>query len=591
MPPIGRYREIRDVLPHAAAAGGRLVSVSAPGVSPTRQTGRGPFANPLMRYGRATRLHFALTVILGSAAAALVVAQAWLIAWIVSGAFVEHRELAQLRGPVTLLLAVVVGRASVAWYTEVAASRTAAGVKSQLRHALVDRVAAGGPTVLQGHQRGDLAVLATRGIDALDGYYSRYVPQLVLAVIVPTAVLLVVAGQDWISAAIILVTLPLIPLFMVLIGLATRLHTDRRLRALQLLSGHFLDVVAGLTTLKVFGRSKAQVTTIRAVTDAYRRTTMTTLRIAFLSSLVLELLASVAVALVAVSVGLRLLHGHLDLRTSLLILVLAPEAYLPLRLVGTHFHASAEGMSAATQVFDVLDTPLPEPGTGRDLPDVAASTLAVANLSVTYPGTDRPALDRCSLTVAPGETVAITGPSGCGKSTLLAVLLGFVAPNAGAVSIGDVDLATVEPDIWRGHLAWLPQRPHLFAGSIAENVRLGRPEATDDEVRAALADAGLAPLLARSPQGIDTTLGERGSGVSVGERQRIALARAFLRDVPLLLLDEPTANLDGDSEAEVVEAIRRLARGRTVVLVAHRPALVGLADRVVALATTGVVSA
>jgi len=549
----------------------------------------GPVDPRLLHHGRAARGYLALSVVLGAATAVLVVARAWLLAEIVVGAAADGKDLGQLRVPLVALLVVVALRAGIAWYSDVAADRCSARVKSQLRAALAERVAADAPSALGGRRTGELVTLTTRGVDALDGYFSRYLPQLVLAVIVPLTVLAVVAAQDWLSAVIIAVTLPLIPVFMVLIGTATRSHTDRQLRTLQRLSGHFLDVVAGLPTLKVFGRSKAQVETIRAVTDRYRRATMSTLRLAFLSALVLELLASVAVALVAVSIGLRLLHGDVGFQTALLVLILAPEAYLPLRAVGTHFHASAEGLSAAEQVFEVLERPVPPRGQRADAPDPSRAPLVIDDLRVDHPGRDQPALDGFRLELAPGEIVALTGPSGCGKSTLLSVLLGFVVPTSGTVRVGGVDLAEVDPEAWRRRLAWVPQRPYLFASSIDANIRLGRPSATAAEVDAAVAAAGLGPVVAGLPDGLATVLGERGVGLSAGERQRVALARAFLRDAPLLLLDEPTASLDGDVEAEVLAAVRRLAAGRTVLLVAHRPALAALADRVVAMDHAGVV--
>jgi ABC-type transport system involved in cytochrome bd biosynthesis fused ATPase/permease subunit len=310
--------------------------------------------------------------------------------------------------------------------------------------------------------------------------------------------------------------------------------------------------------------------------------------VTFLSSLVLELLASLSVALIAVAIGLRLLNGHIDLRSALFVLVLAPEAYLPLRQLGADYHASAEGLSAADQIFDVLDRAIPPRGADLDLPDPATSPLVIDGLGVTYPDRDRPALDDLSLIVEPGEMLAIAGPSGCGKSTLLAVLLGFVGPDSGTVRIGDVDLATIDADAWRRRIAWMPQRPHLFASSVADNIRLGTPGASGAEVERAAAAAGLGELLARLPDGLNTVLGQDGAGLSAGERQRVALARAFIRDAPILLLDEPTANLDGHTEAEVVQAVHRLAAGRTVILVAHRPALLALADRVVDLAMSEV---
>ncbi len=557
----------------------------------------------LLRYARATRTFLYVSVGLGMISALLIVAQAWLLADVVAGAFRHGRDLAQLRTPLSVLLCVVVARAAVAWGAELAASRASARAKSQLRGALLERVAELGADSSREERTGALAVLATRGVDALDGWFSLYLPQLFLAVIVPVVVLAVVLFEDWISAAIIAFTIPLIPLFMALVGATTRERMDRQLRALERLGGHFLDVVAGLPTLKVFGRAKAQTAAIREVTERYRRTALSTLRVTFLSSLILELVATVSVALVAVAIGLRLMAGHLDLRTALFVLVLAPEAYLPLRQLGANYHASAEGVAAAEQVFAVLERPpvprgtsadvpdlygtsadVPDRGASPDVPDPAVADLTVEGLRVAYPGRAVPALDGVSLTVHAGEVLALAGPSGCGKSTLLGVLLGLVAPQGGSVRVGGCDLAELDPDAWRARLAWVPQRPHLFAASVAENVRLGRPGASAEEVRAAVCAAGLDGVVADLPEGLETQLGERGAGLSAGERQRVALARAFLRDAPLLLLDEPTANLDGRTEREVLEAVRRLSRGRTVVLVAHRPALLALADRVLSLA-------
>jgi ATP-binding cassette subfamily C protein CydCD len=546
----------------------------------------------LLRYARETRTFLLVSVGLGVLSALLILAQAWLLADVVAGAFRHGRDLAQLQRPLAVLLGVVLARATVAWAAELAASRCSARAKSQLRGALLERAATLGLDGSRGGRTGELAILATRGIDALDGYFSLYLPQLLLAVIVPLVLLAVVLFKDWISAAILAATIPLIPLFMALVGATTRERMDRQLHTLQRLAGHFLDVVAGLPTLKVFGRAKAQAGAIREITGRYRAAALSTLRVTFLSSLILELLATLSVALVAVAIGLRLMAGHLDLRTALFVLVLAPEAYLPLRRLGANYHASAEGVAAAEQVFAVLEQPPAPRGTRTDVPDPALTGLEIDGLRVAYPGRAEPALAGVALSVEAGEVLALAGPSGCGKSTLLAVLLGLIEPQEGSVRVGGGGGArgAPPPDAWRSRLAWVPQRPHLFATSIAANVRLGRPDASAEEVRGALAAAGLADTLADLPDGPETVLGEGGAGLSAGERQRIALARAFLRDAPLLLLDEPTANLDGHTEQEVLEAVRRLARGRTVVLVAHRPALLALADRVLSLAPAEVLA-
>ncbi|WP_299529472.1 thiol reductant ABC exporter subunit CydD [uncultured Streptomyces sp.] len=540
-----------------------------------------PIDPRLLRYARATRVFLAAVVGLGAVGAALVIAQAMLLAEIVVGGFEEGRSVSDLSTPLLLLAVVALGRALVSWLTELAAHRASAAVKSELRGRLLERATALGPDRLGSLRTGSLVALATRGVDALDDYFSRYLPQLGLAVVVPVAVLARIVTEDWVSAAIIVVTLPLIPAFMMLIGWATQSRMDRQWKLLSRLSGHFLDVVAGLPTLKVFGRAKAQAESIRTITSQYRQATVRTLRIAFLSSFALELLATLSVALVAVTIGMRLVHGELDLYTGLVVLILAPEAYLPIRQVGAQYHAAAEGLAAAEEIFEVLETGLPAAGTA----DVPSSPLRLEldRVTIRHEGRAAPSLDAVTLVVEPGETVALVGPSGAGKSTLLQVLLGFSAPDEGAVRVGGVPLGDLSPARWRERIAWVPQHPHLFAGTIEENVRLARPDAEPAAVTAALRDAGAWEFVDALPDGVRTVLGEDGAGLSAGQRQRLALARAFLADRPLLLLDEPTANLDGETEAGIVDAVRRLAAGRTVLLVVHRPALLPLADRVVRL--------
>ncbi|MCK8676350.1 thiol reductant ABC exporter subunit CydD [Streptomyces lichenis] len=561
-----------------------------------------PIDPRLLRYARATRLFLAAVVVLGGIGAVLVIAQAMLIAELVVGAFQRDLGAGELAVPLGLLAVTAVGRALVSWLTELAAHRAGAAVKSELRGRLLERAAALGPGWLSGQRVGSLTALAVRGVDALDDYFSRYLPQLGLAVVVPVAVLARIVTEDWVSAAIIVGTLPLIPIFMILIGWATQSRMDRQWKLLSRLSGHFLDVVAGLPTLKVFGRAKAQAEAIRSITSEYRQATVRTLRIAFLSSFALELLSTLSVALVAVGVGMRLVHGDLDLYTGLVILILAPEAYLPLRQVGTQYHAAAEGLAAAEEIFGVLETPLdrpaadpgkaagtvdaPRPRGGAAVPD--DPRIVLDRVTVRHPGRTEPSLREASLVVEPGETVALVGPSGAGKSTLLDAVLGFVRPEerpegGSGVRIGGTDLTDLDLDQWRSRIAWVPQRPHLFAGTLADNVRLARPDADDQAVAAALRDAGAEEFVAALPDGAATVLGEDGAGLSAGQRQRLALARAFLADRPVLLLDEPTAALDGRTEEAVVAAVRRLAAGRTVLLVVHRPALLAVADRVVTL--------
>ncbi|OUD00183.1 thiol reductant ABC exporter subunit CydD, partial [Streptomyces swartbergensis] len=379
-----------------------------------------PIDPRLLRYARATRVFLVAVIALGVIGAGLVIAQAMLIAEVVVGAFQHRMTVSELATPLLLLAAVAVGRALVGWLTELAAHRASTAVKSELRGRLLERAAQLGPGWLSGQRTGSLVALATRGVDALDDYFSRYLPQLGLAVVVPVAVLARIVTEDWVSAAIIVGTLPLIPVFMVLIGWATQSRMDRQWQLLSRLSGHFLDVVAGLPTLKVFGRAKAQAESIRRITGEYRQATMRTLRIAFISSFALELLATISVALVAVTIGMRLVHGEMDLYIGLVILILAPEAYLPLRQVGAQYHAAAEGLAAAEEIFEVLETPVPASGS-EAAPEGA---LSFEGVTVRYPERSADAVSDVSFTVEPGETVALVGPSGAGKSTLLNALLG-----------------------------------------------------------------------------------------------------------------------------------------------------------------------
>ena len=513
----------------------------------------------LHRHARASRAYLAMCVALGTAWAGLVVSQATLLANGITAVFHGRAGLADLWPTLTWLSLVVLGRTAVAWAQETAAHRASAAAKAQLRQRLLDHVVRLGPSWLNGSRSGELTTLVTRGIDALDGYFARYLPQVVLTLIVPAIVLARVLPADLIAGVTIVVTLPLIPIFMVLVGRGTEEANRRQFRFLEKLSHHFLDVVSGLATLRLFGRAGAQGQTIATVTDQYRRLTMRTLRLAFLSGLVLELLATLSVALVAVGVGLRLVGGSLDLRTALLVLILAPEAYLPLRALGSHYHASAEGLAAAQEVFAVLEQPLARPAGGTP----STPTLVLDRVSVRYPDRDRSALIDLSLTVVPGEVVGVTGPSGAGKSTILALLLGFAEPSAGRVLVGDLPMSDVDADAWRARIAWLPQSPRLFPGTVASNI--GGPPPSFVDLRG------------------DATVGDRGRGLSAGQRQRVALARALVRPAEVLLLDEPTANLDEATEAQVVDAIRAAAAGRTVVLVAHRPAVLALADRVITL--------
>ena len=537
----------------------------------------------LLRHARAARSYLIGTVLLGLAVTGLIVAQAALLAHGLAAA-ARGTGAAALAGTLVMLLGVVVARGAAVYGGEAAALRAAARIKSQLRRQLTGHCLRLGPAWLGARQPGQIAAQATRGLDGLDPYFARYLPQLVLSVLVPAAVVVTVTATDWISGVVIAVTLPLIPLFAALVGLHTKAQTRRQWRLLAQLGGHFLDVVQGLPTLKAFGRAKAQEQVIARVTEQHRSTAMATLRVAFLSALVLELSAALATAVVAVETGLRLLYGHMPYQAALLVLLLTPEAYLPLRAVAAQFHASAEGSAAADSIFEILDTPLPRQASAPALvPDLRSAAIRLDGVTVTYPGRDRPALAQLSLNISPGELVMLTGPSGAGKTTVLQLLLRFTEPASGTIRAGGTGLAAVPVEAWRAQIAWVPQQPRLFAGSMADNIALGQPGASRAAIEDAAILAGAAAFIEALPRGYDTPLGERAAQLSAGQRQQLALARAFLRDAPLLLLDEPTAHLAPAAAAAIEGVIRGPMAGRTIIVATHRHPGGAGASQVIAL--------
>jgi ATP-binding cassette, subfamily C, bacterial CydCD len=559
----------------------------------------GPIDPRLLRRASATRGFLVAGVAVGSATAILTLGQAWLLSRSVASIF----STGQLDGLVTValsLLGVFAGKAVLNWLHQWIAHRTSAAVKSQLRRDIIGARLA--HPIDSPATTGGLITLVTQGLDALDGYFSKYLPQLMLAVTVPVIIGVAILTSDFWSAVIVAITMPLIPLFMALVGWTTEARTQRRWAIQTRLAHHFADLVDGLPTLQVFGRAKAQARGLRRTEAAHVRETMATLRISFLSAMVLELLSSLSVALIAVVIGFRVVFGELDLATALFVLILAPEAYLPIRQVGVHYHDSADGVAAAEAAFGLIDAheppapdgvrgaakqvfgKRPEPAaalsqTSSDSVEVSLPTdgalLSVRGLTHTYPGAATPALAPLDFEIASGDIVAIAGGSGGGKTTLLNSLLGFLQPTGGQIFSQGAPIT--DWPAWRQQLAYVGQFPGLVNGTIADNVRLGSPQASDEELRAALAAAG-APELS-----LDQWVGDDAEGVSAGERRRIATARALLRinrdGGRLLVLDEPTAGLDADAEAVLLRSLREA--GVAVLVVSHRPAVLESADRVI----------
>jgi ATP-binding cassette subfamily C protein CydD len=545
------------------------------------------FDQRLLQRARPVRRLLVADVILGAGASALVLVQATLLASIVARAF-ESASLQEVSPMLGLLALTFTGRALLAWGFEIAGRRAASSVLSQLRLELVEQRLRDQPTSLDGTEAGEIAASAVQGVDALEAYFGRYLPQVVLAAMVPIAVLSWVGMIDPASAGLMLLTLPLVPVFMWLIGRYTEDRTREHWRALRLLSTHFLDVVRGLPTLRAFNRGRAQTAAISEVSERYRRTTMATLRVGFLSGAVLELAATVGVALVAVTVGVRLVDGGLGLQAGLTVLVLAPELYLPLRQLASQFHASADGLAVAERILALLEAPAAAPRGGRLIaPTPAEAPVRLENVSFAYPSRPSLVLNDLDLELLPGETVALVGPSGAGKTTVAKLLLRFAEPTAGRLTAGGIDLVDCRSNVWRSVIAWVPQQPTIFRGTVADNIRLGDGRASERRIRDAAVLAGADRFVEALPSGYETIVGDGGRPLSAGEGRRIALARAFVRDAQLVILDEPTADLDRTSAEVVAEAIERLRIGRTVLLIAHRRELVRQADRVVALGEGG----
>jgi ATP-binding cassette subfamily C protein CydD len=565
------------------------MNAAAPAESSRSRQGLRPFDRRLLGRVAVARWALAADVAAGLTGTLLLLAQVTLLAAVIAGA--AEGGLRQVpTAQVAALVAIILARAGLVQVVERSGRRAATKVMSALRGELIERCLRPGETHLRRSDSAELATSAVQGVDGLETYFARYLPQVVLAVTVPVAVLLWSAVVDLESAVIMLVTLPVIPVFLTLIGRSAGARSRANWRALVVLSAHFLDVVRGLPTLRAFNRGGAQISSIHEATDRYRRTTMSTLRLSFLSGVVLDMATTLSTALVAVTLGVRLVGGTLGLRPALTVLLLVPELYAPIRMVGTLFHASADGLAAVERMLDALawngpaaNGPLARAGgtgNGRGaVPDPRTAPIRLRSVTVRYPGRPASALHGLDLDVHPAELVAVVGASGAGKTTLGRVLLGLTRPDEGVVLVGGRPLADVDLDRWRSHVAWAPQHPTLVPGTVAENIALGRPGATAAAIEDAARRAAAHPFIERLPQGYATRIGAGGHGLSAGQRQRLGLARALLRDASLLVLDEPTVHLDAVAARRVADTIDELRGSRTIALITHDRVLAARADR------------
>jgi len=512
------------------------------------------------------------------------IAQMVFLSKTVSSVFLFHENLAQVRLFLLLLLGTIAVRGALIWGREVTAQQGAMRVKSELRERLFTHLLQLGPTFCKGERTGELVATTYEGIERLDAYVGRYFPQMILSILIPLLIASTILPLDWVSAFLLLITGPIIPLLMVLIGSYTEKHIQRQWVALSRMSAHFLDAVQGLTTLKLFGRSAAEQAHIAQVSESFREKTLKVLRMAFLSGAVLEFMTAMAIGLVAVTLGVRLLNNGISFESAFLILLLTPEFYRPLQELGVHHHAGMEGKAAAKRIIEILETPtaILTNTTSSKLP-VGALTIALRGVTYTYPGNDRPSLRDITLTLPAHTSTALVGRSGAGKSTLVNALLRFVEIESGEISVNGILLTELPVETWREYIALVPQRPYIFYGSVRENIRLARPTASDREVEEATELAGAATFIDQLPQKYETQIGEQGTRLSAGQIQRLAIARAFLKNAPLLILDEPTSSLDPESEAVIRHALERLMQDRTVLVIAHRYNTIANAGQVLVL--------
>ncbi len=530
----------------------------------------------LIAEARAVRREFALSILWQTLAGACLIGGAFAFSRTVADVFLGGQPLREVLPLLALFGGFSLLRAALVWAGNSAAAEVSIRVRLDLRRRLLAQLVQLGA---QDARTGELATTVSKGIDALDPFFRDYLPALFTALLIPLTIALVVLPLDGLTLTVMLITAPLIPFFMMLIGKAAGVLAKTQYASLGLLSAHFLDVMQGLLTLKLFNRSQYQIETIGRISGEFRAATMGVLRVAFLSALTLELLATVSVALIAVEIGVRLLQGGIPFESALFLLVIAPEFYQPLRTLGARFHTGTEASAAAARIFDVLALPLPSTA-AESAPVPPHSNLRFDAVYVAYNAGERHALNGLSFTVAQGEKVALVGATGGGKSTALALLLRFSEPTAGSITVNGRDLRELDADSWRQQIAWVPQAPYLFNTSIADNIRLGRPDAPLAEVIAAAEAAQAHEFITRLPHGYDTVIGERGARLSGGQAQRVAIARAFLRDAPILLLDEITSYLDHETEAALNRALDRLLVGRTALVVAHRLHTIQRMDRI-----------
>ena len=525
---------------------------------------------------------FIATILSGVGVGIFTIIQSKILSNILNSVFLQNRTLAEVSTLIAFLLLFGILKSASIWAQKFFASKTASKIKTELRAKLTRKLFELGPVYTKKHESGKLNAVINEGVEKLDAYYSSYLPQFFLANIIPVLILIFVFPIDLLSGIVFLLTGPVIPFFMILIGKQAERLSKKQWKTLNFLSSHFFDVIQGLTTLKLFGQSKNQIKKISEISDEFRRATLGVLKIAFLSALVLEILSTISIAIVSVEVGLRLLYGKIEFYDAFFVLLLAPEFYLPMRLLGSSFHAGIDGVTASKSIFKILESKAEVSVQDRKF-EKRKEPFTIEFENVTFAYEKEPAVKTISVKFEAGKKIALVGKSGAGKSTMFNLIMKFVSPKEGRILADGTDIAEISRESWLENVTYLSQHPYLFHGTIKENLLLAKKDATDDEIREALDFANISDFVYSFPHGTETQTGERGVLLSGGQIQRIALARAYLKNAPILLLDEPTANLDPQNEEEISEAIAKLTQNKTVITIAHRLNTIKNSDLIITL--------
>jgi ATP-binding cassette subfamily C protein CydD len=545
------------------------------------------FSKELFSEIKPVRINFILVIFFGLLAAVTTILLALSLSKIINGVFLSSQTLQDVSTLILIFIVLAVLKSVLIWSQQFFSASLVTFVKKSLRKKLLIKIEEIGPLTLKSERTGELVNTVLNGVDKLEDYFSKFLPQMFLSIFIPIIILIFVFPLDWLTAIVFIVTAPIIPVFMFLIGSIAEKMNRKQWKTLSRMSAYFLDVLQGLTTLKLFNRTNDAIKKINDISNQFRIKTLNVLKIAFLSALVLEVTATISVAIIAVEIGLRLLSGNFVFADALFILIIAPEFYLPLRILGTTYHAGMEGIAAYERINDVINYRSTKSNLITNVKDdfifTQNNSITLNNISYIYAERETKALDNVSLTIQTNKVTAFVGASGSGKTTLMNILLRFFNPTVGNILIGETDLIQIKEEVWRNNSAWLPQNPHLFSKSILENLQIANKQATLEEVINAAKNAHIHEFILNLPNGYNTLVGENGAKLSGGEIQRIALARAYLRNAPLLFVDEPTANLDPIVEDEIVKDMYKLFSGKTVFIIAHRLNTIVKADKIIVM--------